>query len=107
LARPAVINSVSSTESQAKGLFIHIRNHQDFIGFGILGDSGNQAVGVKFWGKIQPFFNEFIGGQNSSPEVFFSSLSDSFLQGAFLHGMLNKNKLFSRSKSWLTTKNIW
>jgi len=57
LARPAVICCKARFDGLFKRLFIHIGNHQDFIGLCILGYCSEQAVGVEPRCEIFTFFD--------------------------------------------------
>ena len=51
LAAAGEIDGFADFEGLAEGFLIHPGQHEGFLGFGIDGDSGEEAVGVEFWAE--------------------------------------------------------
>lgn len=66
LAAAGEIDGFADFEGLAEGFLIHPGQHEGFLGFGIDGDSGEEAVGVEFWAEgegLVGFFACWEGGE--------------------------------------------
>jgi len=60
LTRAAEINGPARIYSEIEGFFIHVGDHEYLAGLAVLGDGGNEAIAVEFWGEICTFFNNNV-----------------------------------------------
>jgi len=59
-SRAAVVCCDARFDGLLQGLLVHISDHQYLAGPGVLGDSGNQTVGIEFGAEGVCFFDIFI-----------------------------------------------
>jgi hypothetical protein len=56
-ARSAKIGRKARLKGMLQCLAVHVCDHEDLAGLGVLGNGGYQAILVESWGKFQTFFN--------------------------------------------------
>ena len=66
-ARPAVVGGRACCDSLLQRLLVHTGDHQDLAGLGILGNCGNQTIGVKFRLERICLFNTLVVGCQFQP----------------------------------------
>ncbi len=60
LSTAGVINRLAKLKGHFQRLGVHVSKHERFFGRRIHGQSGDESVGVEFWGKDGVFFKRFF-----------------------------------------------